>query len=612
MTKLVASLVAVVLLDLVAVILAFATHRNDPPPLPPFTTVLSSSGLRAGVDGYALRPQTFGFTTTPGRPQVPEDGQVRVFVEGRKRFDPDSSLRYAIAAVVQYSMVGDRRWLDRASTAVREVLARQRHGLIPHEIHKDDKGGKPLPHGWVSAQTQGLLLSALCRLYQATDTELWRSAADEVFDSLLRVRGGTDNDGNEYAPWLSFVDDAGFLWFEELPQGSIPSRSMTGHFFALIGIYDYVAISTGARRTAALKVFNAGAATGRHYVPPLRIEHAAAWTSPDHVNTSWDLHQVLVAQLRTLSDMTGDPALRAYTTTFRNDTAIVGFSTTGLMPMGNVDAYADRSAWRAVPPTGRPNHRDLVGGERTARAPYKPDVAATAALQAMAQYSRTMDTRSLLRATELVDHLVNTTRDGLVPHQFRAQNPDGRNLIVPWYSAQTQGLLLSALVRLAAATGQQRWLDDAGAVFATFQHMRAYPGYSTVEPPGVWTGYIGDEESRTHLWFEKYCRPRGSPYSLSPTLIVDAHITAAIGVYDYWRMTKSPVAARLFDGAMSSLLERLPDIRRNGRASYSALQSNVFRLDHHRVVTHQLRLLAEMTGKEAFRNYSQKFASDAA
>jgi len=610
--RLIAVLVVVVIVDAAAVTYAFAMHRNDPPPVPAFTSVPSQSPLRDGVDAYGSRPQAFGFTTTPGRPQVPNEGRVRVIVDGRERFDPGSSLRYALAAMAEYATGRDGQWLDRAQTAVSEVLARRRDGLAEHEIPQDDWYGKPLPRRWASAQTQGLLLSALSRLYSATGASPWRSSADEVFDSLLRVSGATDSDGHEYNPWLSFVDDAGFLWFEQFPQGQTPSRSMTGHLFAVIGIYDYAAISDGVRRATAQKVAGAGAATGLHHVPLLRYENGAAWTSDAKLVRSWDLHQVLVAQLGTLADITGDPAYRSYTGAFRKDTAILGFVATGLVPQGDVDAYSGRWAGDVLPPTAISSTPDQAGGERNyPSAPMKPDVVAASALSALRQYSRVKDRRSLDRAIDMVDRLMDSTQDGLVPHDFIVRNPFGQVMARPWYSAQTQGLLLSALVRLHAATGQQRWADDAGAVFDTLRRLRVYREYSSAEPRDVAMGYIGDDTSPSNLWFEKYWRQSGPISYDYPTMVVDAHIAALIGLYDYWAMTKDPDAARLFDGGASTLLARLPDIRRSGSVSETVLSFQVYQLDHHRVVTQQLAVLAEMTGRKAFTTYSRLFAQDA-
>jgi hypothetical protein len=609
--QLIAILLAVALVDTSAVVYAFATHRNDPPPLPPFTASESSLLVRRGVDAYASSPHEFGFTTTPGRPQIPANGHVRVIVDGRKRFDPDSSLRYGLAALAEFTKTGNREWLDRARTAIREVLQTMNGGLVPHELPQTDLVGKPLPDGWVSAETQGLLLSAVCRLFSITQESQWRSDADTVFDSLLRFRGGFDSAGHPYSPWLSRVDDFGQLWFEYMPQGTTPTQKVTSHLFAVIGIYDYSMISHSTRHRVATQAFLAGASTAEVYTPRLRYEAAAAWESPAMVSRSWESHHALVAQLDALSRITGMQVFKDLFKTFRADEAVPAFATTGLLPVDGVDSYFGSAAGRALPPTGPPAHADGVAPERSGEPAKDPDVKAAAALTALAEFSAGGHERSLLRSVEIVDGLLGTSTHGLVPHTFPVRHWFGEPLVVPWYSAQTQGLLLSALVRLEAATGQQRWADEAGAVFASLQLSRAYPGYSNKEPPAAWMSYVGDETSRHRLWFEKYGRQEGTAYNDYPSFVIDAHIAAVIGIYDYWRMTKSPVAERMFDGGVSTLLARLPDIRRIGGVSESALHSNIYNLEHHRTVTRQLWLLSRMTGNKALAIYARRFAMDA-
>jgi hypothetical protein len=551
------------------------------------------------VDAYAAAPHSFGFTTAMTWPQSSDStGHVRIFANGRARLDPDASLRFAIAALAEHSRNGDVRSLTRARTAIREVLASRHEGLVPHWSRHLDAAGRPMPPGWVSAETQGLLLSALCRLYSATGNADWRSAADATFDTLLRVRGATDDAGHPYAIWTSFIDEFGFLWFEKYPHGTTATESMTGHLFAVLGIYDYAQISEGVRHRSAIALFEGGAATGRHFLPSIRYENAAAWTSPAKVARSWDLQQVLVAQMKALTRITRDAAYRAYLPVFRHDTAVNQFATTGLTPRAGVDAYALRSVDEVLPPT-------------SAIARTDPDRLLETALKYLARDGDQHHPALLRRATTLVNGVMQHTRGGLVPHNLPARNHSGQQLVTPWYSAQTQGLTLSVLTRLAEATGEQRWSDAAGAVFATLQFSRNTRPYSAAEPRDIWTSFVGDDKTPTNLWFEKYYKQDGPSSYNYPSMIVDAHITAVFGVYDYWRMTADPAAAQLFDGGASTLISRLPDIRRPGHASREALLSPGHRLNHHRVVTQQLAILARMTGDARFAAYSHVFGKDA-
>ena len=603
-------LLAVALVDVMAAVYASAHQSDHPIPMLPQSLPGMPSALPRGVDGYTESPEAFGFSTTPGRPVLPAEGHVRVFVDGRRQLDPDSSLRYALAALAEHSSTGQRQPMDRAITAVKEVMRTTENGLVSHTIPRWDGAGEGLPTGWVSAETQGLLLSALSRLYTATGDTTWRSQASEVFDTLLRFRGGPNGDDPHYSPWLSYVDDQGWLWFEDLPQASEPTRSMTSHYFAVIGLYDFAAISSQDRAGTATKVIAAAAATGRHYTPQT-WSAGAPYTSPAEVRRSWDRRHVLIAQLRVISQITDVPDFEGLSGQFADLVSVPQFATTGSMPRGDVDAYSGREAARAIPPTDPGGSPDAAAPERGIDPGTSPDARLASALLKLAEFGETDDREDLQGSVDLVSGVLDESTGGLVPHRFPAQNLSGDDLAVPWYSAQTQGLLLSALVRLEAVTDDQRWADEAAAVFATFRMSRAFTPTTPREAPPVWTSWVGDGVSLDYLWFEKFSPTRTPDMQDSPSYVIDAHICAIIGIYDYWRATRSPEAERLFDGGILTLVSRLPLIRRPGGPSETALQSDIFRLDHHRVVTRQLELLSRMTDSPILAADARVFAEDA-
>jgi hypothetical protein len=264
-----------------------------------------------------------------------------------------------------------------------------------------------------------------------------------------------------------------------------------------------------------------------------------------------------------------------------------------------------------VPPESRSETSDVTSPERRVPVTRNPDLRLETALAALADYRRTNDRKELNRAQRIAASLISTSDNGLVPHTFRALNALGQPLRTPWYSAQTQGLLLSVLVRMYESTGDERWADAADPVFRSLTLARNYLGNSAAEPPEIWLSYVGDGHKATNLWFEKFWRQAGPDYYNYPTLVIDAHITAVFGIYDYWRMTKSPAAARLFAGGASTVLSSLPTIRRAGEPSRTMLTSSLARLDHHRVVTGQLSLLAKMTGEKVFAEFARELRKDA-
>jgi hypothetical protein len=592
LTRFVSIIAAVVLVDVAAVAYSSAHQFDDPPPLPAFALSLPQQ-VKPGVDDYAESPESFGFTMTPGRPVLPDDGHVRVLTDRGKVLDPDASLRYALAALADYSTEREGRSLAAAKTAIREVARTAQDGLLPHPLSRKDLKGEPVPKGWVSSETQGLYLSALSRLHLATGEEKWLSRADRIFDTLLRFRGGWGRDDKPYDPWLSFVDQGGYLWFEDLPQGSLLSQTMTSHFFAVLGVYDYSRIAESSRREAAVKVFLAGAATGYHYVSGLREPAYAAYTSIHKLARSWDRATVLSAQLVTLEKITGQTLFGDQAETFAGDIYVPPFATTGIHPKPGVDSYVAETAG-ALPPTCDQTDARLVS-----------------AIDALSPRPDTASPSALRHARTAVDRVLDTSVHGAVPHEAPCPGPTGRPMQPPWYSARTQGLLLSALTRLHALTGDRRWLDEAGAVFATMQDARTFPPRGQREAPDVWTSYVGDRRSAGNLWFEKYVPNREQTAADDlPSYALDAHLAAVIGIYDYWRTTRSPAAAEIFDGAISTVVRSIPRDSRAGLVTLTGRSTGSTR-PARRSVARQLELVAEMAGRESLARYARLLASEA-
>jgi hypothetical protein len=609
-TRLISILLAIAVLDGVAVVYSHVHQYDNPLPLPPFALSLPAH-VNPGVDDYDAAPASFGFTTTPGRPVLPDRGHVRIVENNRRLLDPDASLRYALAALADHSARKESASLSRAMTAVKEVAATATGGLVPHAIERKDRDGAMLPPGWVSAETQGLFLSALSRLYTATGDGVWRTQADRVFDTLLRFKGGRDDDDQPFSPWLSFVDSSGYLWFEELPEGSTPSQTMTSHLFAVIGIYDYSQIAAPSRREASVDLLAAGAASVQHFIPLLREPGYQAYTSHLRVASSWERTHVLSAQLDAMGKITDQADFTALSETFAGDVYVPPFATTGLRPKPGVVPYVGRSL-AALPPTGVTDVADVISPERSVRGGDAPDAVLAEAISGLDTSSGAITRAALRRSISAVEAVLATSKQGLVPHEQPSRDLAGRTLRAPWYSAQTQGLLLSALTRLHSLTGDQVWADEAGAVFATLQRSRTYPPANPRKAPDVWTGYVGDRRAPNRLWFEKFI-PNSTETSPDdrPSLVVEAHLAAVIGVYDYWSMTKSVEAVRLFDGAASAVVKRLPNIRRSGDVSRAELVRGTGSLEHHRVLIRQLALLGEMTGDQRFARSTKLLSADA-
>jgi len=107
-----------------------------------------------------------------------------------------------------------------------------------------------------------------------------------------------------------------------------------------------------------------------------------------------------------------------------------------------------------------------------------------------------------------------------------------------------------------------------------------------------------------YLWLEHYPNHR-------PDHVLNAHLHALIGLYEYWQRTRSPDARVLLEGALTTMMDRAPRYRRPGRVSVYGLRSRTNILKYHRVEIWQLRLLGRMTGEASFTELADVFDQDA-
>ncbi|UNX56229.1 D-glucuronyl C5-epimerase family protein [Georgenia sp. TF02-10] len=235
---------------------------------------------------------------------------------------------------------------------------------------------------------------------------------------------------------------------------------------------------------------------------------------------------------------------------------------------------------------------------------YHPVSLAHYALYMLESY-RTTGTREYLdRAVANAEALLDGAeeRAGALwfPYGFDYQlhDDEAQTLTAPWYSGMAQGQALSLFVRLHAETDDDRWTDAADATARTFD---ARPGEG-----GPWFAHVVDG----HLWFEEYVDD-----AVAPTQVVNGHIYAAFGLYDYATRTGDPDAAQLFDGAATTVAETFDTYRLPGGLSYYCAAQYCIDTDwrppnYHRGVTKQFESLALMTGRGVFLEQAASFRAD--
>jgi hypothetical protein len=258
-------------------------------------------------------------------------------------------------------------------------------------------------------------------------------------------------------------------------------------------------------------------------------------------------------------------------------------------PTGLVDATGVRMFASAVWTAGKPVDHPV------AQAQY--------GLQLLNSYRLTHDAWYLDRAERqgqrLVDTHVEVGRAWWFPYQFDFAMTSGQPrpvLTAPWYSGMAQGVALSLLVRLGEATGDPTWQQAADAVFASFGAP-----VSATQPWAVRVDGAG------YLWLEEYPR---TPATMSEQ-VLNGHLYAIYGVWDYWRVTRSAQAAALFDGAATMVAHYVPSaFRRPGAASVYSLLRKTPHESYHAVHVNQLHHLAALAAAPVFANLGDTLLQD--
>ncbi|HEY8199637.1 MAG TPA: D-glucuronyl C5-epimerase family protein, partial [Candidatus Limnocylindrales bacterium] len=137
--------------------------------------------------------------------------------------------------------------------------------------------------------------------------------------------------------------------------------------------------------------------------------------------------------------------------------------------------------------------------------------------------------------------------------------PEG--LRAPWFNAMSQGLALSFFSRLYRVTGDDVHRRAAERVFASFRRLGPRQATTVPVPARSWVAYV---DERDHLWLEHYPR-------IGPDHVLNAHLHALNGIYEYWQLTRSAEARQLLEGALTTVRERAGQYRRRDRSSLYGL-----------------------------------------
>jgi D-glucuronyl C5-epimerase C-terminus len=234
---------------------------------------------------------------------------------------------------------------------------------------------------------------------------------------------------------------------------------------------------------------------------------------------------------------------------------------------------------------------------------YHPLVIARYGIALLHGYRITQDPAYLDRAEVNADFLIRRAvlRDGAsyFPYRFSYALFGNRSDLIraPWYSALTQGTVLTLLVRLRTVTGDERWGTAANAAFSTFVKRRL------AKRP--WVVFLDRWKKHRYLWFEEYAK---NP----PTQALNGHIYALFGVYEYALATRSRAAMNVFDGGATTVRHEVERFRARGRGiSYYSLRVHAQYASYHCIHIGMLKTLGLMTGDRWFAREAHRFVIDA-
>ena len=162
----------------------------------------------------------------------------------------------------------------------------------------------------------------------------------------------------------------------------------------------------------------------------------------------------------------------------------------------------------------------------------------------------------------------------------------------PWYSAMTQGEILSAFTRLYIATDDEKYLDAAEKTFQSLKNVRS--------ENGEWVSLI-DEDN--YLWLEEYPQDE-------PTYALNGFMFSIFGVYDYYLLNHDPEVKNYLMGAITTIKHYVDEYRVEGEISYYCRDHHVQSDRYHMIHINQLQNLTRISGDPFFKEEATKFKDD--
>ena len=262
-------------------------------------------------------------------------------------------------------------------------------------------------------------------------------------------------------------------------------------------------------------------------------------------------------------------------------------------PGGLGQYYMPFTAKADYPGQYDPGGIPLLNYHGTVGIQYNPIAIAQYGLGNYNLFSRTGDSERRRKVLAVADWLVinleqNAAGLWVWNHHF---DWEYRTLLkAPWYSALAQGQGISLLVRAHRETDNPAYLEAAQRAFETFLKTTDEGGVTCVDGEG-------------YTWFEETIVD-------PPTHILNGFLWASWGVYDLFLHTRDEQAQRLFDEAVRTLRDNLPQFDAGFWSLYEQSGTRMKMLAspfYHSLHIVQLRVMHRLTGEPVFAQYADRW-----
>lgn len=228
-----------------------------------------------------------------------------------------------------------------------------------------------------------------------------------------------------------------------------------------------------------------------------------------------------------------------------------------------------------------------------------PVAQAQLVLSMLSGYALTSNSEYLRIARANADRLLMyavPSRGGLFfPYPFKFALHGGSDVMTaPWYSGMAQGQALSAFCRLFEVTEDGIYLNAAMEAFESLKLLK-----SNSEP---WVTRI---DAHGYAWFEEY-----ADATTRTDFTFNGHLFGVYGCYDYFRLTGTEEARRLYQIGLTTVKRYADTIRTPGWISKYCLRHETLSISYHNVHVKELYKMFDMTGDIYFASLGDAFLAD--